>query len=145
MSTTDLDRAAPFRVTREKIREFSSALGERNPICHDVDAAREAGYADLVAPPTFLISMQMGLLLEFLASPGIGLDVSQILHGEQGFTLARPVIAGDELLAETNVVDTRRRGDATFYSLETTVLGQGGEAVATLTSTIVGGSEGSAS
>jgi acyl dehydratase len=145
MTNTDLDRDEPFRVTREKIREFAAALGERNPICHDVAAARLAGYADLVAPPTFLISMQMNSLLAFLASPEVGLDISQILHGEQGFVLQRPVIAGDELLATTNIVDTRTRGDATFYSLETQVAGKSGQSVARLNSTIVGGSEGSAS
>lgn len=145
LQTADLGRTELFSVTREKIREFAAALGERNPICHEVQAAQAAGYDDLVAPPTFLISMQMKSLLEFLASPEVGLDVSQILHGEQGFVLQRPVLAGDQLSAETSIVDTRTRGEATFYSLETQVFDLGGQQVAALTSTIVGNSGGTAS
>jgi len=135
----------PFRVSREKIREFANALGERNPICHSVKAAQAAGHQDLVAPPTFLTSLQLFELERFLSSPEVGLDISQILHGEQGFTLHRPVIAGDELVSETAVEDKRERGDSIFYSLTTSVNALDGELVATLSSTIVAGASGSVS
>ena len=45
--------AASYAVGREKIREYASAVGETNPLHHDLEAARAAGYADLVAPPMF--------------------------------------------------------------------------------------------
>ena len=135
----------PFRVSREKIREFANALGERNPICHSVEAAIAAGYEDLVAPPTFLTSLQLLELERFLSSPDVGLDISQILHGEQGFDLHRPVIAGDELVSKTVIEDKRERGDATFYSLATSVNDVQGNRVATLSSTIVAGAAGAVS
>lgn len=139
------ESSEPFRVSREKIREFANALGERNPICHSVKAAKAAGYQDLVAPPTFLTSLQLVELEKFLSSPEVGLDISQILHGEQGFNLHRPVIAGDELVSETTVEDKRERGDTTFYSLATSVHAVDGELVATLSSTIVASSAGAVS
>ncbi len=40
-----------YAVGREKVREYASAVGETNPLYLDVEAAREAGYADVVAPP----------------------------------------------------------------------------------------------
>jgi len=40
-------------VGREKIREYASSIGETAAICHDVEAARAAGYDDVVAPPMF--------------------------------------------------------------------------------------------
>ena len=132
----------PFRVSREKIREFANALGERNPVCHSVEAAKAAGYQDLVAPPTFLTSLQLFELERFLSSPDVGLDISQILHGEQGFDLHRPVIAGDALVSETSIEDKRERGGATFYSLATEVKDANGELVASLSSTIVAGAAG---
>ena len=135
----------PFRVSREKIREFANALGERNPICHSVEAAIAAGYEDLVAPPTFLTSLQLLELERLLSSPDVGLDISQILHGEQGFDLHRPVIAGDELVSKTVIEDKRERGDATFYSLATSVNDVQGNRVATLSSTIVAGAAGAVS
>src|SRR5207244_3827338 len=44
-----------YAVGREKVREFASAVGEENPLHHDPDAAREAGYGDVVAPPMFAV------------------------------------------------------------------------------------------
>ena len=44
-----------YAVGREKVREFAAAVGEENPLHHDVDAARAAGYADVVAPPMFAV------------------------------------------------------------------------------------------
>ena len=43
----------PYLVGREKVREFARAVFATNPINSDVDAARAAGYSDVVAPPTF--------------------------------------------------------------------------------------------
>ena len=86
----------PFTVEVEKgaIRRFAEALGDRNPIRHDEDAARAAGYAGLVASPTFPASFRV---------PGdppwmLRLDRSRIRAGEQGFRLHRPILAGDRLV-----------------------------------------------
>ena len=44
-----------YAVGREKVREYAAAVGETNPLHHDVQAARAAGYADVVAPPMFAV------------------------------------------------------------------------------------------
>ena len=44
-----------YAVGREKIREYAYAVGESNPLHLDPEAAREAGYADVVAPPMFAV------------------------------------------------------------------------------------------
>ena len=49
------DPTPPFSVGREHIRDFAAAVGASDPIHHDVEAAHAAGYADLVAPPTFAV------------------------------------------------------------------------------------------
>ena len=43
-----------YAVGREKIREYAAATGETSPVCLDLEAARAAGYADVVAPPMFV-------------------------------------------------------------------------------------------
>ena len=43
-----------YAVGREKIREYALAVGETNPLHLDLEAARAAGHADLVAPPMFV-------------------------------------------------------------------------------------------
>ena len=45
-----------YVVGREKIREFARAVHAENPLHHDVEAARAAGYADLIARPPSLSS-----------------------------------------------------------------------------------------
>ena len=44
-----------YAVGREKIREYARAVGETSPLHLDVEAARAAGYADVVAPPMFAV------------------------------------------------------------------------------------------
>ena len=43
----------PYEVSREKLREFADAIGDRNPLYRSRAAAQEAGYPDVIAPPTF--------------------------------------------------------------------------------------------
>ena len=44
-----------YAVGREKIKEYAYAVGETNPLHLDHEAARAAGYADVVAPPMFAV------------------------------------------------------------------------------------------
>ena len=45
---------APEPIGRASLRYFALAVGDQNPLYVDVDAAAEAGYRDVVAPPTFV-------------------------------------------------------------------------------------------
>ncbi len=127
----------PFQVGREHIRQFARAVGDDNPLHHDVDAARAAGYADLVAPPTFLATATPGALGLPTDDPALGLDYALIVHGEQRFTLRRPVVAGDELVTTSTLTGIRTAGRnevlVTTYQYETT----SGEEVAVGTCTLV--------
>jgi acyl dehydratase len=96
-----------YAVGREKVREFAFAVGERSPICHDVDAARSAGYADVVAPATFAFVIAMKAMAAATFDPDLGLDYSRVVHGEQRFAYARPIVAGDELVATAVIEDIR--------------------------------------
>ena len=40
---------------REKIKEYANVLGIENPVHFDVEAARAAGFRDVVAPPMFAV------------------------------------------------------------------------------------------
>jgi acyl dehydratase len=99
--------STPFLVGREHIRQFARAIGDPNPLYHDLEAARTAGYPDLVAPPTFLVAAIPGELGLPIGDPAFGMDFSLIVHGEQRFSLSRPVVAGDELTAVTTLTGLR--------------------------------------
>ena len=58
----------PYLVGREKVREFARAVLSESPLHHDPGAARAAGFADVVAPPTFPIVVQDLTLPPWLSS-----------------------------------------------------------------------------
>ncbi len=67
----------PYLVGREKVREFAAAVLATDPISFDLSAARAAGHADLVAPPTFAVVVQQLTLDQLLADPEAGIDFSR--------------------------------------------------------------------
>ncbi len=129
--------APPYLVGREKVREFARAVIATNPVHTDPDAARAAGYDDVVAPPTFAVVVQEATLAQLLADPDAGIDFSRVVHGEQKFVYDRPIVAGDELTATLTVTSVKTLGGNAMVSAETAVVDAGGAHVVTATSTLV--------
>ena len=44
--------AFEYEVGKEKIREYAFAVGEDNPVYFDRQAAKDAGFRDVPAPPS---------------------------------------------------------------------------------------------
>ena len=128
---------APYLVGREKVREFSRAVLASNPINNDVDAARAAGYADVVAPPTFAIVIQQFTLDQLVAEEDSGIDMTHIVHGEQRFSYTRPIVAGDELTATLAVTSIKSLGGNAMVTAESTIVDADKEHVVTAISTLV--------
>ncbi len=131
-----------YAVGREKIREFAHAVGETDPLHLDLDAARAAGHADLVAPPMFAVVYSGPAIMPALFDPEVGIDFARMVHGGQEFTWERLVVAGDEITTEAQLVDVSERVGNSFFVFETRSSNQDGEDVCTGTWTnIVRGSE----
>ena len=128
---------APYLVGREKVREFSRAVFATNPINHDPQAARAAGHADVVAPPTFAVVVQEATLAQLLAEPDGGIDFTRVVHGDQRFSYTRPIIAGDELTATLAVTSIKTLGAHAMVTAESTIVDAAGAHVVTATSTLV--------
>ena len=128
---------APYLVGREKVREFSRAVFSTNPLNFDPEAARAAGYDDVVAPPTFPVVVQEATLAQLLAEPDGGIDFSMVVHGEQRFSYTRPVVAGDELTATLAVTSIKTLGGNSMVTAESTMVDASGAHVVTATSTLV--------
>ena len=120
-----------YAVGREKVREFASAVGEENPLHHDPDAAREAGYDDVVAPPMFAVVFGGRAMGPALFDPEVGIDFARMVHGGQEFVWGPPVVAGDEIATEVEVKDVAERGGLQFYVFESRSTNQDGETVCT--------------
>lgn len=132
-----LPPAEPYRVGREKIREFALAIGEGALVCHDVEAARAAGHPDVVAPPTFTVTFTMPLIEAFLRDPAFGWDYPRMVHGDQSITLHRPIHGGDELVTTVHVDELRTRGGSHMLTLRCEVADSNGAAVATTNALLV--------
>jgi len=120
-----------YAVGREKVREFAGVVGEEDPRYHDVEAAREAGYADVVAPPMFAVVYSGGAIGPALFDPEVGIDFAQMVHGGQEFVWGAPVVAGDEISTEVEVKDISERGGLQFFVFESRSTNQDGETVCT--------------
>lgn len=131
----------PFTVAIERrwIRTFADAIGDDDPLHRDVRAAQAAGYPDLAAPPTFAFAVAMEAAQPLAVIDDLGVDRSRTMHGEQAFTLHRPIVAGDVLTGRQKVVDVydRKGGALTFVVTETELRDRHGAPVADLRTTIV--------
>ena len=130
--------SSTFEVGREHIRRFAVAIGDLHPAYLDPEAARALGHPDVIAPPTFLTVLNFRFAEDGpVADPGLGLDYSLVVHGEQTFELHRPVVAGDVLTSVQRIDEIRDAGRNELITTVTEVSAAGGAAVATLRSTLV--------
>ncbi|MHB1567773.1 MAG: MaoC family dehydratase N-terminal domain-containing protein [Solirubrobacteraceae bacterium] len=120
-----------YLVGREKVREYAYAVGESDPLYLDVDAARAAGFADVVAPPMFAVVYQGRAVTPALFDPELAIDFAHLVHGEQEFRWGQLVIAGDEISTTVTVQDIRERGGLRFYVFKTESCNQDGAGVCT--------------
>ena len=120
---------ATYAVGREKVREYAYATGETDPRCHDAEAAREAGFADVVAPPMFAAVYCWPAIMPAVLDPETGIDVAQMVHGAQEFTWHEPVVAGDEITTEASLEEQSERGGMQFYVFKSVSKNQRGELV----------------
>ena len=132
--------AAPYLVGREKVREFSRAVFAEAPQHIDVEAARAAGYDDVVAPPTFAMVIQDQTLQQLLAEPDSGIVLARTIHAEQRFAYTRPIVAGDELTARLKVTGIRMMAGNAMITSEAEVTDTSGAHVVTATSVLLVGS-----
>lgn len=129
--------AGPYAVDADLIAAFAAAVGATDPVHTDPEAARAAGYPDVVAPPTMAVRFEQAASAAYVADPEAGIDFSRVVHGEQAFTHHRPIHAGDELSAVVTVDSIRQAGGHSMITVRTELSDAGGEPVTTATSTIV--------
>jgi acyl dehydratase len=132
-----LPSTEPYLVGREKVRESARAVLATNPMNLDPEAARAAGYDDVVAPPTFAVVVQEQTLAQLLAEPDAGIDFSRVVHGDQRFTFTRPIVAGDLLTATLAVPSVKTLGGHSIVTAETTITDATGAHVVTAISALV--------
>jgi len=118
-----------YAVGREKIREYARAVAETDPVHLEVEAARAAGYADVVAPPMFAVVYSAPSVGPPIFDPEIELNFAMMVHGGQEFVWGAPVVAGDEITTTTSVKDIHESDGRGYYVFESVSKNQRGEEV----------------
>jgi len=118
-----------YAVGREKIREYANVVGETNPVHLDLDAARAAGYDDLVAPPMFAVVYGLPAVGPALFDPEVAVNFAMLVHGGQEFEWGPVVVAGDEISTAVSVKSIEQRGELGFYVFESVSRNQRGQRV----------------
>ena len=118
-----------YAVGREKVREYAHAVGETNPLYLDVEAARAAGHADVVAPPMFAVVYASPAVMPAFFDREVGMDFARMVHGEQAFTWGPLVVAGDEITTEAAFVEKAKRGEIDVFTFSSRSVNQRGELV----------------
>lgn len=127
----------PYLVGREHVRSFARAVFATNPIHLDRDAALASGYPDVVAPTTFAAVLQDAGMQLFLADPDAGIELKNVVHGDEAFRFSRPIVAGDELRAALEITSVKSLGGNHMIAADTVVTDDAGEHVVTASATLV--------
>ncbi|MDQ6525715.1 MaoC family dehydratase N-terminal domain-containing protein [Nocardioides sp. LHD-245] len=120
---------SPVPVTAESVAAFAASVGG----AAGEGAAGEG--ADRPVPPTYPIVVTFAALQDFLAAEQV--ELSRIVHGDQRFRYARPVVVGDELTATLTVTGVRSIGGNDIVSTSSEITDAAGAVVCTATATLV--------
>lgn len=86
-----------WEVERGKIRELVHAIGDKNPIYVDRDAAIKAGYKDTPASPTYITVPLMWTNALFKIVKDMKINFTKVLHGEEAYEYIQEIYPGDIL------------------------------------------------
>jgi acyl dehydratase len=118
-----------YEVGLEKIREYANAIGAPEAVHRDRDAAREAGFRDVVAPPMFAVVYSAGAVAPGILDPEVGINLGRMLHASQEFVWGEPVVAGDVIETTATLVNLYEAAGREFYVFETVSRNQDGQEV----------------
>jgi acyl dehydratase len=116
-----------YEVGREKIREYAYAVGESNPVHHEAEAARAAGFRNVVAPPMFCVVYAARAMAPAVLDPELGINLAMMVHGSQEFEWEEPVVAGDTITTAVKLKDVFDKNGMKFYVFESESQNQDGQ------------------
>ena len=115
---------AAYDVTEQAVGDFAAATG--TPYTPGGPA-----------PATFPIVVAFEAMQALMDAPDVGIELHNVVHGQQKFAHERPVRAGDALRAELTVTGLRQIGGADIISTSSAITDADGELVCTAEATLV--------
>jgi acyl dehydratase len=118
-----------YEVGKEKIGEYARVLGIESPVHFDREAAKAAGYRDVVAPPMFCVVYASPAVGPAMFDPEVGMNFAAMVHGSQVFEWGEPACSGDEISTTAKVMEIFEKDGKGFYVFETNSVNQNGDQV----------------
>ena len=131
-----------YLVGREKIREFAKAIQSEDPLHFSEEAARAAGYPDVVAPLTFIAIAGRQVQLEIFRNFDVGINLARVIHRDQKILYHRPIVAGDKLYFDSYLDSVIESHGTVISELRSEVTDQNGDPVMTTVVTMIGEANG---
>ena len=120
---------ATHEIEKGAIVRFARAIGDDNPLFTDEEAARGTRYGGLIAPPTFLRSLESSPPTLPFPSP-----YPDVLDGGSEWEYFEPVRPGDRITVTARVVDLAEKtgslGNMLFVRVESRYANQAARPVA---------------
>ncbi|WP_037158829.1 fused (3R)-hydroxyacyl-ACP dehydratase subunits HadA/HadB [Rhodococcoides fascians] len=131
-----------YDVGREKVREYSRAVQDFNPVHWEGDAAEALGYSSVVAPLTFMSLVGTLAQKRLLQKIAVGFDLSQMLQTDQVLQFHQPIVAGDHLYCDVSLDSYKEVMGKDMMVTKNIVSNQRGELVQTTYTTLLIGRDG---
>ena len=90
-------------IERGAVRKFAEAIGDPAPIFIDEAAGAASVYKRNIAPPTFPVTFDAGII------PDLKLPAKGLIHGEQIYKYTRPLFVGETVYCWMEVKDYYER------------------------------------
>ena len=121
--------ATTYEVGKEKIGEYATVLGFQNPVHFDREAARAAGFRDVVAPPMFAVVYSSPAMAPAMFDDDVEMNFAAMVHGGQEFEWGEPACSGDEITTTAKCLEIFEKDGKGFYEFETVSVNQDGAEV----------------
>ncbi len=128
-----------FDIEKQRVKFFSKATGQTDPVYFDEDAAKEKGFPSLLAPPTFLTTVIHEQKNPYQYLHDLSIDMKNVLHAGQSYKYHDLVFAGDQITMESKIKNMfdKKNGSLQFIEFESMFLNQNKKLTAESLSTLV--------
>lgn len=131
-----------YEVGREKVREYSRAVQDFNPVHWEGDDAKALGYGNVIAPLTFMSLVGTLAQRRLLQKIAVGFDLSQMLQTDQVLEFHQPIVAGDHLYCDVSLDSYKEVMGKDMMVTKNIVSNQRNELVQTTYTTLLIGRDG---
>ena len=128
-----------FNVEKQRLKFFSKATGQSDPIYFDEAIAKEKGFPSIVAPPTFLTTIGYEKENPYDYLEDLGISIARILSAGQKYYYFHLIFGGDVILMESEIQDiyVKKGGKLQFIEFLSTYTNQSDLNIARSVSTLV--------